>query len=153
MAWRPHRPLIEGLLDCSENDRVTGWLDFRDFGRVTLDLTGNSHRDLRGCLLRLTGDGRAREPGYFRLFARKQTGKVGDITAGLPPRDYVSYPYVEWFSAENGRIVVELSPDQVERIGDPVPWMESDRPDERVQAHNMAEHMARLIEQYGKGTP
>jgi hypothetical protein len=27
-------------------------------------------------------------------FSKDQTGKVGDITAGLPPQDYVSYLYI-----------------------------------------------------------
>ena len=36
-------------------------------------------------------------------FAQHQTGKVGDMTAGLPPADYVSgYCYLEWYGQENG---------------------------------------------------
>ena len=40
-------------------------------------------------------------------FGLHQTGKVGDITAGLPPQDYVDYPYIEWYGDDNGRVVIE----------------------------------------------
>ena len=54
---------------------------------------------------------------YMDGFASHQTGKTGDITAGLPPYDYGNVPYVEIYSVENGRIVIELEPTQVEVIG------------------------------------
>jgi len=41
-------------------------------------------------------------------------GVAGDITAGLPPQDYGSRPYIEWYSDQNGRILSELDPQQVE---------------------------------------
>jgi hypothetical protein len=39
-------------------------------------------------------------------FASLQIGDVGDITAD-------GYPYIEWYSKANGRVVLELNPDQL----------------------------------------
>jgi hypothetical protein len=174
MAWRPNNNLIDGELDNRISGKVTGWLRFyrnsRGPLRVSLDLAGDFHEDIRGMLIRLTnlnpsdayGD---REGSYMDGFARSQHGTVGDITAGLSPGPwtealaqklmqrnelawdqygimgaererrrqeladlyrqhveaghpyipYVDYPYVEWF-AENGRVVLELDPSQVEIV-------------------------------------
>ena len=43
-----------------------------------------------------------------------QSGNVGACTAGLPPAEYVDYPYVEWYSDQNGRVVLELQPAKIE---------------------------------------
>ena len=75
----------------------------------------------------------------MKSFAGHQTGKVGDITAGLPPHDYGATPYLEWFSEENGRVVLELEPVQVEVIGTPIPACESDPINRKEQAENMAD--------------
>ncbi len=75
-------------------------------------------------------------------FATRQTGKVGDITAGLPPIDYSSTPYVEWYSEENGRVVIELDREQVLVIGKPIPVCESDPVSRVEQSRNMAEFVA-----------
>ena len=77
-------------------------------------------------------------------FSAVQTGKAGDITAGLPPQDYVSYPYVEWFSEENGRVVLELSPNQIEVVGQPIPWQETEPVSRKEQSQNMARFLAGL---------
>ena len=56
-----------------------------------------SHKRARGAKIHFIGgafedeaeiDGRK----YFEGFTLHQTGKVGDITAGLPPQDYSDYP-------------------------------------------------------------
>jgi len=70
-------------------------------------------------------------------FAQTQRGSVGDMTAGREPVDYVSYPYWEWY-AQNERVVVELEPDQVELLTQPIPACESDPLDRKKQAENMA---------------
>jgi hypothetical protein len=82
-------------------------------------------------------------------FAPQQTGRVGDITAGLPPVDYVNYPYVEWYSQENGRVVLELGADQVEVIGRPIPACESDPISREQQNRNMAEFLGSLAAEVG----
>jgi hypothetical protein len=81
----------------------------------------------------------------MRGFATHQTGQAGDITAGLPPQDYVDYPYVEFFSNENGRVVLEPGRGQVEVIGTPLPW-ENEKPLSREQQDkHMARFMAQLV--------
>jgi len=142
MAWRPHENLISGELDNSVLGKVTGWLRFVGMKEVVkLDLAGDFHRDIRGTKVRLrnptpTQDGdRAK---YLEGFSPTQTGNVGDMTAGLPPQDYVSYPYFEFYSEQNGRVVLELDPEQVEVIGTPIPACESDPVSREKQERNMA---------------
>ena len=79
----------------------------------------------------------------------QQTGDVGDITAGREPRDYVDYPYIEWYSDENGRVVLELDAEQVEVIGRPIPACESDPVSREEQARNMAGFLGELSRETG----
>lgn len=131
MAWRPTRYLIEGELDNTVRGKVTGWMRYLGIeGRVTLDLEGEFHRDIRGAKIRFRGDADGSTDvceaiDYMQRFSLLQTGKVGDMTAGLPPRDYVAYPYFEWYSDQNGRVVLELTREQLEIIGKPIPDSES----------------------------
>ena len=148
MAWRPTRFLIEGMLDNTRPKMVRGWMKFVGVkGKVTFDLEGDFHRDIRGAIICFTGDAEgnikeARE--YMKDFARHQTGKVGDMTAGLPPRDYVDYCYLEWFSKENGRIVIELDQDKVKLATKPIPASETEPISRDEQARNMAEFLTGL---------
>ena len=100
MAWRPTEYLIEGELDNTTPGTVTGWPRFAGMNeKVTFDLKGNFHRDIRGAQIRLTGgrnEDDAEAVEYMAEMARHQTGDAGDITAGREPRDYVVYPYIEW---------------------------------------------------------
>jgi hypothetical protein len=134
--------LMDGELDNTQPGRVTGWMRFAGLRRkVVFDLEGNFHRDIRGAKIRIRGDGREGDPEAASLmdgFASKQTGKVGDMTAGRPPADYCAYPYLEAYSDQNGRIVLELDPDQIEVIGTPIPACESDPISREEQAANMA---------------
>jgi hypothetical protein len=136
MAWRPHENLIQGELDNRTPGKVTGWMSFVGLpDRVTFSLEGNFHRDIRGTLIRFRNPTPTdRSPGSMEGFCLEQTGKAGDITAGLPPMDYVGYPYIEWYS-ENGRVVLELEPSQVEVIGTPIPW-ETQKPVSREEQSN-----------------
>ena len=130
MAWRPTQYLIEGELDNTNPGKVTGWMKFAGKKeKVTFDLEGNFHRDIRGAKIHFSNEADAdsdEAQGYMDGLASHQTGKTGDITAGLPPKDYVDYPYIEWYSDENGRVVIELEPDQVELLVQPIPACESD---------------------------
>lgn len=146
MAWRPHGYLIGGELDNTVPGKVTGWMAFVEMdGLVQFDLEGDFHRDIRGAKIKLTGKSEApKGQDYMQDFDSDQTGKVGDITAGLPPRDCVDYPYIEWYSDQNGRVVVELEPDQVEVVGTPTPAIESDPVDRQQQAENMADFINRM---------
>ena len=148
MAWRPTEHLIDGELDNTTPGQVTGWMRFAGMNeKVTFDLKGNFHRDIRGAKIRLTGDGREDDPeaaSYMDGMATRQTGDVGDITAGLPPTDYSDTPYLEWFSEENGRVAIELDADQVQVIGKPIPACESDPISRQEQARNMANFLSSL---------
>lgn len=150
MAWRPTEYLIEGELDNRNPGKVTGWMKFAGLKEnVTFELEGNFHRDIRGAKIHFTGDAyedQAEIEGskYFEGFALNQTGEAGDITAGLLPRDYVDYPYIEWYSEQNGRVVIELQPVQIEVIGTPIPAIESDPISREQQNFNMAKFLGGL---------
>lgn len=152
MAWRPTEYLIEGELDNTQRGRVAGWMRYAGLEyRVTLELDGEFHRDIRGAKIHFYGDADAISDGeqaksYMHSFAPRQTGKVGDITAGRPPQDYVDYPYIEWYSDENGRVVLELEPEQLAIIGTPIPVCESDPISEDEQENNMVEFLHGLRE-------
>jgi len=96
MAWRPTKYLIEGELDNTVSGKVTGWMKFAGIDqRVRFNLVGDFHRDIRGAKVCLAGSGREDDPKaalHMAGLAVEQTGKAGDITAGLPPHDYGSYP-------------------------------------------------------------
>ena len=151
MAWRPTEYLIEGELDNTNPGKVTGWMKFAGKKeKVTFDLEGNFHRDVRGAKVRLIGGASETEQGvegYMQGFAPHQTGQVGDMTAGLPPHDYVNYPYFEWYGSENGRVVLELEHDQVELLIRPIPACESDPLSREEQNHNMAEFLGSLAQE------
>ncbi len=146
MAWRPTQYLIEGELDNTVAGKVTGWMQFASLdGTMTFDLAGDFHRDIRGAKIRLRGDGQENGSAARNRMAGlslEQTGDVGDITAGREPRDYAAYPYIEWYSEENGRVVIELDADQVEVIGTPIPTCESDPVSREEQAGKMAGFLA-----------
>lgn len=153
MAWRPTPYLIEGELDNTTPEKVTGWMTFAGLKeKVTFDLEGNFHRDIRGAKIHFTGDAYGDDIDtdsgrYFEGFALHQTGKVGDITAGLPPHDYGVVPYVEWYGDENGRVVLELEPVQMEVIGSPIPAIESNPVSRKEQRRNMAEFLGSLAQE------
>jgi hypothetical protein len=149
MAWRPHELLIEGELSNRVRGMVTGFLTFRGLGTpVVLSLGGDFHRDIRGAAIRISGnpvmadEGRAQE--YMEGFSCIQTGHVGDMTAGRQPIDYVDYPYFEWYSTQNGRIVLELSHEQVTVVGEPLPWQNEKRNDPDVLQERFRNFVAGL---------
>jgi hypothetical protein len=150
MAWRISQYLVGGELDNTHLGKVTGWMRLAGLKEtVTFDLTGDFHRDIRGAKIHLKGDASEATPpaGAVELaegFALEQKGKVGDITAGLPPHDFGNSPYVEWYSQENGRVLIELEPWQVEVIGTPIPAAESDPISRDEQRQNMAEFLAEV---------
>jgi hypothetical protein len=150
MAFRPTRHLIEGELDNTQPGIVTGWIQFAGMaGKVVLHLQGNFHRDIQGTRIRFTGNAKHDDPeavAYVRSFSLVQNGKVGDITAGLPPFDYIRRPYIEWYSEENGRVVIEPEPEQVEVIGQPLPLDRAVRVSREEQAANLNEYVSTMLQ-------
>jgi len=122
MAFRPAHYLIEGELDNTTAGRVSGWMQFLGMPRrVTLNLTGDFHADVHGARIHLYGmldqnEDEKKAVAFMRPLKDHQTGRAGDITAGLPPYPYGLHPYVEWYSIQNGRVVLELEPGQITRI-------------------------------------
>ena len=154
MAWRPNEQFIEGVLDNTVPGKVTGWMRFAGMDeKVVFNLEGNFHRDIRGAKVRLCGDGESADTKesakYLEGFSKLQKGNVGDMTAGREPVDYVNYPYFEWYGDDNGRVVIELEPDQVELLVQPIPACESDPIDRKVQAQNMAGFLCGLAADLG----
>jgi hypothetical protein len=141
---------LEGELDNTTPGKVTGWMRFAGMKeKVTFDLKGNFHRDIRGAKIRFRGDGNHDDPeaaGHMDGFAYHQTGKAGDFTAGLPPHDYGHRPHLEWYSEENGRVVLEPEPEQIQVIGRPIPACESDPISREEQRQNLADFIAVLSE-------
>ena len=98
MAWRPTECFIAGELDNTVPNKVTGWMQFAGMNeKITFNLEGNFHRDIRGAKVRLQGEGESVEAkkasDYMQGFSATQKGKTGDMTAGKPPQDYSEYPY------------------------------------------------------------
>ena len=151
MAWRPTYLLIEGQLDNTVRGKDTGFMKFYGLDEpVKFNLNGNFHRDIRGAKIRFCSDdymdeNEAEAIEYMSSFSLIQTGKVGDITAGRAPYDYGKYPYIEWFSDQNGRCVLELGEEQIELLTKPIPYIESDPIDRKEQHQNMTDFMNQII--------
>jgi exonuclease III len=149
MAWRPYEQFIEGILDNTIPGKVTGWMRFAGMkDKVIFDLEGNFHRDIRGARIRLWGEGESADQEesarYMKGFSTLQKGNVGDMTAGREPADYVNYGYYEWYSEDNGRVVLEFEPDQIELLSNPIPACESEPVSRKEQAQNMANFLSGL---------
>jgi hypothetical protein len=99
MVWKPPKYLLAGALDNTVAGKVTGWIKFAGVkGTVTFDLEGDFHSDIRGAKVRLRnlyGGENAPKDTYMDGFALHQQGKIGDMTAGLPPAPYGPLPYFE----------------------------------------------------------
>jgi len=155
MAWRPTEYLIKGTLDNAVPGKVTGWIKFAGKKqKVMIDLKGDFHRDIRGAKIVFKGDASDNEPGaaeYMDSFSEQQKGKAGDITAGYPPADYVSGRcYIEWYSEDNGRVVIELEQNKVQIIGTPIPASKCEPISRKEQNENMAKFMTDMAREWGK---
>jgi hypothetical protein len=129
MAWRIHESVIRGELDNRVKGFVHGklWLAGMD-EPVVLKLKGNCHPDLAGCRLEFKNPLAPVPLRKDAKMALEQAGTAGDITASRkvrvfdipleeamamlrrgekPPEHMANCLYLEWFSAFNGRVVVE----------------------------------------------
>ena len=125
------RYLLRGELDNRTPGRIAGWMEFVGMKRVTFDLKGDFHKDIHGTKICFTGDGSSRDTQqarhYMQGFAAHQTGRAGDITTGKLPSDYpVGYPYIEIYSDQHGRMVIELEPEQVTVLGTLRPFLDAE---------------------------
>lgn len=128
MAWRIAKSVVKGEIDNRARGAVTGkiWLLGRE-EPLKLSLAGNCWRDLAGFRFVFTNPDP--QPGDSTGLDAIQDGKVGDITASRKVRDVpmedigkrMSEPgedkgarrplincfYLEWYSNNNGRVIVE----------------------------------------------
>jgi hypothetical protein len=151
MAFRIHESVVRGEIDNREKGIVRGriWLETRA-EPLTLELRGNAHRDLAGCLLTFTNPGGPMAHPNLEMLNPRQRGVAGDLTAArkarvfdlpleeayqmlkrkeTPPEHLANALYLEWFSEANGRVVIESS-DYKLTISEPS-WQLSARDEER----------------------
>lgn len=145
MAWRLEHLLKAGELDNTQRGWTVGWLELENFSqRLRLKLAGNCHPDLAGWRFRI----HCNEPAPlaneeatldYSEISLDQSGHVGDITADQmikhhelpddelvqrlmagekPPFTWRKCLYLEWFSNANGRVVIQSTRWEVERLGE-----------------------------------
>lgn len=136
MAFRIHDNVARGEVDNRVKGVVRGalWLHGRA-EPVTLELTGNAHPDVAGCLLKFTNPLPPSPHPRVDGLAALQRGTIGDLTAsrkvrvpavpmeefvhspedqGRPPERLANCLYLEWFSEANGRVVIESADYELE---------------------------------------
>jgi hypothetical protein len=129
MAFRIHQSVLRGEIDNRVKGIVRGkiWLEGRAQPLV-LELQGNAHPDLAGCLLTFKNRLTAELLHRSEDLATEQRGAIGDLTASrkvrvmeipMPeaylmkkrgehvPEHLANCLYLEWFSERNGRVVIE----------------------------------------------
>lgn len=134
VAFRIEKAVLRGEIDNTVEGKTTGllWLAGRE-EPIVLDLVGDCWRDLAGARLTFSNPGKV-EAGATDL-AVMQTGVVGDLTASrkarVPncdldqlvnlqavgqevPTVWKHVLYLEWFSAANGRVVIETTDFELE---------------------------------------
>ena len=168
MAWRIDEQVVRGELDCRVRGRVTGRIWF--VGRaepVELELTGSPWRDLAGRRLEFSNP--EPKPGDLKGLAPRQTGAVGDITASrkvkvpeIPleqigeyyaarkpwPWHWGNSLYLEWYSQDNGRVVVESASFTLTMPGEAA-W-EMTEAEEETQRKANAGEIQRFMERLGR---
>jgi len=149
MAWRLIKYLIEGLLDNTQQGKITGWMRFAGKRElIQFDLIGNFHRDIQGAKIYFKGDAREDDKDaylYMKGFSPLQRGKAGNMTAGFQPADYVQdRVYLEWYSHNNGRVVLEFEQSKITLIGQPLLPNQCQRISAQEQANNLAEFLSEV---------
>ena len=169
MAFRIHDSVLRGEIDNREKGIVRGkiWVHGRD-EPVTLELKGNAWPDLAGSLLKFTNPlPLVPHPGLDSLNP-VQSGIIGDLTASRkvrvfdipteeaymmckrgekPPEHMANCLYLEWFSAQNGRVVIESTDYQLE-ISAPLWQLTPEEDEQRAKdaAAGMTWFMQKLTE-------
>lgn len=169
MAFRIHDSVVRGEIDNRVKGIVRGqiWVEGRA-EPVVLELKGNAHPDLAGCLLTFTNPQiRIPHRGLDSLNPI-QRGSIGDLTAsrkvrvpsvpmeeflhwpkgkGKPPSHWANCLYLEWFSEANGRVVIE-SADYELKISAPEWRLTAEEETQRAQqaASGMDDFMGKLTE-------
>ncbi len=157
MTWRPTKYLLEGELDNTRPGKVTGWMKFAGMtDRVTFDLDGDFCQDIRGARVVLTGKydgGKMEATEAMKGFAEQQRGKVGKITAGLPPQDYTPFPFIEWLGESNDRVVMYVEAEQIKVVREPCDGASDPASDACAEAKRKASGMMLLTKELRRRLP
>jgi len=164
MAFRIEKAAVRGELSNEERGVVTGriWLAGRK-EPLRLRLRGDCLRDLAGCTVRFTNPRPAADPSMAAL-SPEQNGVTGEMTAsrkvrqpdvsdqevldlidkGQPiPCRMANGLYLEWYSEENGRVVLE-STDYTVGVGVPGWTMTAEENAEQLEASHR--HFQRFLQ-------
>ena len=169
MAFRIHDSVVRGEVDNRVKGMVRGkvWVEGRQ-EPVVLELTGNAHPDLAGCLLKFSNPLPRVPHQHLDGLDCRQRGSIGDLTASRkvrvfdipleealsmirrkekPPEHMANSLYLEWFSEANGRVVIE-SADYTLEISAPEWRMTTEDEAERGRqaAAGMSDFMGKLTE-------
>ena len=129
MAFRIHDSVVRGEIDNRVKGIVRGKIWFEGRAKpVVLELKGDAWPDLAGCLLAFTNPLKRIPHQHLESLNPTQTGLIGDLTASrkvrvmeipMPeaylmkkrgehvPEHMANCLYLEWFSEQNGRVVIE----------------------------------------------
>lgn len=174
MAFRIHDSVVRGEIDNRVKGIVRGkiWVEGRA-EPVMLELQGNAHPDLAGCLLTFTNGAKPVPHPHLDNLTNVQRGVAGDLTAARkvrvfdlpvedayamlkrkekPPEHLANSLYLEWFSETNGRVVIESADYQL-TISAPQWTLTAEENEQRARdaGQAMNDFMARLtsaIEQH-----
>ena len=157
MAWRLHEHVLGGEIDNRTRGRVAGRIWLAGIAEpLVLDLLGDCHPDLAGCLLHFENPRPVRMT--TKAPAGRQRGTAGDITAsrkvrvfdipfeeayamikagGAPPEHMANTLYLEWHSDLSGRSVIESAEYRLE-ISEPA-W--------RFTKEDLAERLHRAADE------
>jgi len=177
MAFRLHDSVVRGEIDNRSKGIVRGkiWLEGRP-EPVTLELKGNAHSDLAGCLLTFTNPLKRIPHPHLDSLNLIQRGSIGDLTASRkvrvldipldeadamlkleakPTEQMANSLYLEWFSEANGRVVIE-SADYELTISAPEWQMTPEEDEERARQaaagmDGFVQKLTGAIEQHQRG--
>jgi len=169
MAFRIHDSVVRGEIDNREKGIVRGrvWVEGR-VEPVTLELKGNAHPDLAGCLLTFTNPLKRIAHHHLDSLHPIQRGTIGDLTASRkvrvfdipleealemihrkekPPEHMANSLYLEWFSEANGRVVIESADYQLD-VSPPAWRLTPEEDEQRAKdaAAGMDDFMRKLTE-------
>lgn len=167
MSWRIEDCAIRGEIDCRTKGVVSGKIWLRGHGEpLKLALSGNPLADMAGCLLTFVNP-RPQPSRHSNLASlnASQSGVVGDMTASFRidifdatfeevialaraekpiPTRQANALHLEWFSEQNGRVVIE-SPDYQITLSAPPLWRLNDAEDDQQYEAN-AETFRRYLD-------
>ncbi|HUC84365.1 MAG TPA: hypothetical protein VL970_04160 [Candidatus Acidoferrales bacterium] len=167
MAFRIHDNVVRGEIDNRVKGTVRGKIWLMGVAEpLVLELKGNAHPDLAGCLLTFVNPRQAAPLAHAEHLNPLQRGGIGDLTASRkvrvstakeslhrlqekarPPTRWANCLYLEWFSESNGRVVIE-SADYALQISEPEWRLTPEEDAERANqaAAGMADFLRRLTE-------